>query len=128
MKRSVRIIGFGFLVWLIPFAVSFSIYPLKTSDRALFESIMPVAVTLAAMVFLIAYLKRMQRGFLAEGILLGAIWLGISLVLDLCLLMQGPMKMSFLDYLKDIGVAYLIIPEVCVGCGYLLERKKTPAR
>jgi hypothetical protein len=39
---------YGVLVWLIPFAVAFLIFPLRQSARPLFESIMPVALAAAA--------------------------------------------------------------------------------
>ena len=40
MNRVIKIVGFGFLMWLVPFIVSLIIYPLKTSFNPLFESIM----------------------------------------------------------------------------------------
>lgn len=126
MKNYIRITYFGVLLWLVPFAVSVLVFPLKKCDRALFESIMPVVLTLCTVISLIAYLKKMQRDFVKQGILLGVAWMAISVILDLCLFMQGPMKMSLVDYLKDIGLAYLIIPTVCLGCGYLLEKTRRP--
>ena len=38
---------------------------------------------------------------------------------------EGPMKMPFADYIKDIGLTYLIIPMVTLGFGYLLQQKTT---
>ena len=124
MKKYLKIGLFGFLVWLIPFAVSFLIFPLRTSNRALFESIMPVVITICVVLFSIIYLRRIETDFLKEGILLGVIWCAISLIIDLLLFMEGPMKMSFTDYLMDIGLTYLIIPIVSVGFGYLLEKQR----
>ncbi len=46
MKSLRRALVFGFLIWLLPFVVSILIFPLRTSHRALFESIMPVALNL----------------------------------------------------------------------------------
>jgi hypothetical protein len=37
--------------------------------------------------------------------------------------MEGPMKMSFADYMADIGLTYLIIPAVTFGLGYSLQKK-----
>jgi len=124
MKKYLKIGLFGFLVWLIPFAVSFLIFPLRTSNRALFESIMPVVITICVVLFSIIYLRRIETDFLKEGILLGVIWCAISLIIDLLLFMEGPMKMSFTDYLMDIGLTYLIILIVSVGFGYLLEKQR----
>jgi hypothetical protein len=53
MGSRARLIGYGFLVWLIPFAVAFIVFPTRVEWRELFESIM--AVTLAATVTVLAY-------------------------------------------------------------------------
>lgn len=37
--------------------------------------------------------------------------------------MQGPMKMSVLDYIKDIGLTYLIIPAITIGMGKIISGK-----
>lgn len=116
---------YGFLVWLIPFIVAFLIYPIRTSNRALFESIMPVVVTICVVFFSVFYFRKVKAGFFKEGILLGVIWFAISLVIDLIMFMpESLMKMSFADYMMDIGLTYLIIPAICIGFGYLLDRQK----
>jgi hypothetical protein len=82
-----------------------------------------VVVTASAVVFSILYLRNITGAFLRQGILAGLVWLVISLIIDLPLFSAGPMAMSLADYLKDIGVTYLIIPIVATGFGYLLQRK-----
>lgn len=125
MKNKYLRVGlFGFLTWLIPFAVAFAIFSIRESDRAFFETIMAVVVTVTAVVFSILYLKKRTTDFLKEGVLIGVVWLIINLVLDLLLFMEGPMKMAFSDYMKDIGLTYLIFPAVTVGFGYLLEKHR----
>jgi hypothetical protein len=42
----------------------------------------------------------------------GVVFLAVSLVIDLVLFSWGPMKMSLVEYAKDIGVTYLTIPIV----------------
>jgi len=124
MKSIKKALLYGFLVWLIPFIVSFLIFPLKSSNRALWESIMPVVITISAVPFLILYFSKLQAHFLKEAVLLGIIWLAISLILDLLLFMEGPMKMSFADYMMDIGLTYLMIPTISIGFGCLLEKRR----
>jgi len=36
---------------------------------------------------------------------------------------RGPMPMSFINYLKDIGFTYLLIPVITVGFGYVKNAK-----
>ncbi len=118
----------GFFVWLVPFVVSFLIFPLRTSQRPLFESVMPVVVTLCAVAFSVAFFSRSNENPLRQGMVLGVCWLLISIVLDLVLFMEGPMKMALPDYIMDIGVTYLIIPTVTIGVGYVLHaRSLSPA-
>lgn len=112
-----RALTFGFLVWLIAFIVAFLIFPLRESSRPLFESIMPVVVTAATVAFATLYFKRVRTGFVREGVLLGCLWFLISFVIDLPLMLTGPIGMSFTEYVADIGLTYLIIPAVTVGIG-----------
>lgn len=116
---------FGFLIWLIPFVVSFFIFPLRSSSRPLFESIMPVVLTSAVVLFTVRYLHKINREFVKEGIFIGIVWLVISLVIDLILFMpESPMQMTLSDYVMDIGITYLIILIIPVGSGYLMEKNR----
>ncbi len=101
---------YGFLVWLILFIVAFLISPIRTSNRALFESIMPVIVTMCVVLFSVSYFRKVKADFFKEGILLGIIWLAICLIIDLMMFMlKSPIKMTLLDYMMDIGLTYLTI-------------------
>ena len=118
MRSWGRAIGLGILVWLIPFVVAFLVFPLHESSRPFFESIMAVAVTGTAVVFGLLYLKRVDGGFVSEAIRLGILWLVIAIAIDAPLmLLGGPMKMGFGQYMADIGVTYLCIPAVTWGIG-----------
>lgn len=86
------------------------------SGDELFESIMPIAVVGATVIFAVRY-ARSESAFVGTGLLLGVIFLAVSAVLDLLLFTWGPMKMGFVDYLKDIGLTYLIMPIVTYGMG-----------
>lgn len=124
MKSIKLSVTYGFLVWMIPFVVAFLIFPLRASDRPFFESIMPVVVTIVTVVLGILYFKKVESNFLKEGILLGIIFFAISVVIDLLMFSKGPMAISFVNYVKDIGFTYLLIPTITIGFGYLLDKKK----
>ncbi|AEG19007.1 hypothetical protein [Methanobacterium paludis] len=121
MNKTTKILIFGFLLWLVPFLVSVVIYPLKTSENPLFESIMPVVITLTVVLISIKYFTNLSTDFLREGILTGMVWFLINIILDLSLFMWGPMQMSFENYMMDIGLTYLIIPTVTIGFGYIIQ-------
>jgi uncharacterized membrane protein YpjA len=124
MNKYLKIVLFGFLTWLIPFAVSFVVFPFKASNRGLFETVMAVTVTAVAVIFASLYLNKVPRGFTRAGVLIGVAWFFVNIVIDLLLFLPpSPMQMSFPDYMTDIGFTYLIYPIVSIGCGYLLDWK-----
>ena len=125
MNKYLRICLFGFLVWLIPFLVSLLIFSFHESNRPLFESIMPLALTITVVIFSVLYFKKLETNYLNEGILVGFVWLIINIIIDLIMFLpDSPMQMSFVDYMMDIGITYLIIPTIAIGIGHLLKNKK----
>jgi hypothetical protein len=122
MKSVKRAILFGFLLWLIPFVVSIPIFPLKEAQSPLFETIMAVTLTVCVVFFSLLYFRKMSSGFLLESVKLGIIWFVISIIIDLLMFMWGPMKMSFINYMLDIGFTYLIYPIVTIGFGLVLKK------
>lgn len=120
MNKNIKTIIYGFLVWLIPFAVSFIIFPLKESARPLFESIMPLTLSIVVLILAYYYLKNISSNFIKEGVLIGIVWYIINIAIDLFMFMPAsPMHMSFGDYMMDIGLTYLIIPAITIGMGYM---------
>jgi hypothetical protein len=122
-----RALAYGFLLWLVPFLVSILIFPLKKSGSPLFESIMPVTLTVCVVIVSIMYLRKVRTDFLLESVKLGVIWLLMSIIIDLGMFMWGPMKMSFVDYMCDIGLTYLVFPTVTIGYGCLLDIQRKAA-
>jgi hypothetical protein len=124
MKSYKLTLIYGFLIWIIVFAVAMAIFPIRNSNRALFESIMPVALTICVVIFGNLYFRKLETSFVKEGVTLGIVWLLINLIIDLALFMQGPMKMAFADYISDIGLTYLLIPAITIGFGYVRNLSK----
>jgi hypothetical protein len=122
MNKYLKIVLYGFLLWLVPFIVSFLIYPIKTAGSPLFESIMPLSISLTVVVLAILYLKNLEGDYFKEGVIIGVLWFIISIVIDLVLFLSpSAMQMSFTDYMMDIGITYLMIPFITVGMGFLAE-------
>src|SRR5581483_6704710 len=117
MRRVARELGFGFLAWLIPFAMSVCVYHLKQSRPPLFESIMGLTLVGATVVLGYLNLRRSSGGFVARGIAIGCLWMAMNWILDAAMFSQGPMKMSFTQYATEIGPVYLIIPVITTGLG-----------
>jgi len=127
MKSIKTVLIYGFMIWVIPFLVAMFIFSFRESNRALFESIMPVVLVSTVVGFAVKYFRSIEAEFLREGIFIGAIWLFVSLALDFPMFSAGPMKMDASGYLSDIGLTYLIIPIIVIGLGYLLEEKNKTA-
>ena len=106
---------YGFLIWLFVFGVAFVIFPLREMWRPLFESIMPVAIVLATTAFAHLYLKEIQDRVIREAVIVGFVWFLISLIVDIPLMMTGPMQMPLVEYMADIGVTYLMIPPIVIS-------------
>lgn len=124
MNKNLKIILYGFLVWLIPFAISFVVFPLKTSMRPLFESIMPLVLSMVVITLTYYYLKNLESDFVKEGLIIGISWYIINIILDLFLFMPAsPMQMSFADYMMDIGLTYVMIPVITLGMGFMAHNK-----
>lgn len=117
-------IVYGVAIWVGIFVVSMLAFPLHTNERPLFESIMPIASTIITVIFSILYFKKIEKDYIKIGTYLGVIWLMINIIIDLLMFMEGPMKMPFVDYIKDIGLTYLLIPVITIGFGYSLEKKE----
>jgi hypothetical protein len=126
MNRYLKIVIYGILVWLVPFVVSFIIYPLKTLVYPLFESILSVVIAVAAVFFSYYYLKNTSDNFVSEGVIIGISWLIICILMDLVMFLPAsPMQMSLTNYMASIGPKYLIITAFTIGMGYMALNKTT---
>ena len=126
MNKNLKIVIFGLMVWLVPFLVSFMVFPIKDSMRPLFESIMPLILTIVVVTLSFYYMKNLDANFVKEGILIGFAWYIINIAIDLVMFLpESPMHMGFADYMMDIGLTYVMIPVITIGMGFLLDAKSS---
>jgi hypothetical protein len=117
MKTAVKELAFAVAAWLIPFAASVAIFPLKKAHSPLFDSLMGVVLTTSTVVLGLLYLRRRASRPVAAGLRAGVLWMVANWLLDGLMFSGGPMKMTFTQYAGDIGAAYLMIPVVTTGLG-----------
>ena len=118
-----KAILFGVLIWFVAFLAAMVIFPLREASRPLFESIMPVVLAAATVLFAHRYFRRVHGGFRREGLLLGLVWLATNVAIDLPLmLMPSPMQMTLGEYLGDIGLTYLMFPIITTGIGFAVAQ------
>src|SRR5512136_869481 len=105
-KKYLKNVLYGFLAWLIPFLASLFFYSKEglTIDIFLFKSIMIVVGSISAAILLVLYFKEIRGAYLKEGIIVGVVWFGINILLDLLILI--PISgMSIADYFPRIGIS-----------------------
>ena len=84
---------------------------------------MPVVLGGTTAILAVSYMTRVKAGSLKEGVWIGGLWLAVNVLLDWPMFSAGPMKMDFGDYLKGIGLTYLLIPVITMALGTLVQRK-----
>jgi hypothetical protein len=119
MQSWKRAFIYGIIAWIVPFIAAFAIYGLHESNRPLFESIMAVVIAGTTALLAASYLKRVRRSILSESVMLGVLWMLLSIAIDLPLFSYGPMAESMAAYVSDIAVTYLMMPAIAAGMGYM---------
>jgi hypothetical protein len=122
MQRATKVVGFGFLAWLIPFAISVTLFPLKASAPGLFESCMAVVLAATTIGLLNAYACS-RRISVPEATMLGIAWLAANWICDLPIFLFGPMQRTLASYAMDIGVTYAMIPVITIGAACLVRMR-----
>ncbi len=120
MKRFFLIIFFGFLVWIVYFGASFFAEPLAGTNPGLFSALRFLFMLIPATFFLVIYFKKVLSGFAGEGLLIGLIWLGLSLLLD-WFFNSG--HGYFSNYFLSQGLIFFSIPIISSGFDLIVKRK-----
>jgi len=113
----------GFLSWLLPFFVSFLLFPLKRSNAPLFSTLM-VLFVLAVAGLMFYFYFRTRAVTVSEAVFVGLLWFVCNLALDYPLFSHGPMRMTVMAYYSEIGLAYLIFPLFGFGAARLACSQK----
>jgi phosphate/sulfate permease len=108
----------GFLSWMVPFIISFMVFPLKKANAPLFGTLMSLVVLLTAAALLNRYFRNRPVS-VSEAVRVGVLWLAINLLCDYPMFAYGPMKMTAWGYYSEIGLAYLAIPIFALGAARL---------
>lgn len=123
MNKYLKIGLFGLLTWLIPFVVGFLFYSPKGQlviNALVFKAIMIVVGSITGAVLLVVYFGKIDKNYLSEGIITGAAWFALNILLDLLILV--PMsKMVVGTYFAQIGGQYLTIPTISIAMGLVAK-------
>lgn len=119
-KKILEIIGFGFIVWLIPTIVTY--FASDTGSVQLYDFTASVAIGGSAVVLSYIYFKDITSHFVREGVILAIVWVLITIVLDVVLIYLGISKTSLIEYAVTIVPLYVIIPAITIGFGLYLDQ------
>jgi uncharacterized membrane protein YpjA len=123
MKKTGKILLFGFLIWLSIFILAMPIFVLYEEQRELFETLISVITTFVIALFTVLYFKKVDADFNKVGFQLGLSWMFVCLFIDIPMFSIGPLARPLWDYFKDIGFMYINIPIITLTVGSLLANK-----
>ena len=115
LNKIFKLIGFGFIIWLIPTLATLSVSYLGALNYFDVISSVSIAVTVIALTYL--YFKDINENFVREGIICGVVWLVISIILDIVLIFLGINKITIIEYVIDIAPIYIVIPAITIVLG-----------
>lgn len=115
-------IGYGCVVWVVPFIAAIPLLGLMETDPIFFKTLMIIIGGIIGAICVALYFNNIEKDFLKEGISLGAIWLVVNWLLDFGALLPLS-KMPVAQYFKEIGLRYLVMLAMTVPVGYILSKK-----
>jgi uncharacterized membrane protein YpjA len=115
-------IGYGIVLWAIPYVTSIPLLGLNQSDQLLFKTIMIVEGSIVGAILAAAYFMGVKRDFLRDGIVVGIVWIVVSWILDYggVVYLSG---MTLDRYFMEIGLRYIAMAAPTVAIGYVLEKR-----
>src|SRR5579863_3911654 len=79
----------GFMSWLIPFVLSFMLYPIKAFNSPLYNNILSLIGLATGALLLNVYFKA-RPVVMRESLALACLWIGMNLMLDQPFFLYGP--------------------------------------
>ena len=114
-------IGYGLILWVIPYVTAIPLLSLMKSDLIFFKTIMMLEGALVGAVLTVRYFLEVKGGFLREGFSLAAIWILVGWLMDFVALLPFA-ELTLSRYFLEIGLRYLAILAPTVAVGFVLER------
>jgi uncharacterized membrane protein YpjA len=115
-------IGYGLILWVIPYVTAIPLLGLMKSDLILFKTIMIVEGALVGAALTVLYFLTVNGDFMMEGITVATIWIAVNWLMDFVALLPFT-DLSVTRYFLEIGLRYLAIVAPTAAVGYVLERR-----
>jgi len=126
MKSMIRRLGYGFIVWAVPYATSLTMLPLIQRDPIFFGTIMIVEGSIVGTALAIAYFQHAGHTDAREGLVLGAVWMIENWLLDFAGVV--PFTHTTLPrYFMEIGLRYVPMIAITAAIGYAWRKQAAHA-
>lgn len=123
MKAFIRRLGYGMIVWAVPYATSLTMLPLIQRDTAFFGTIMIVEGSIVGTILTVAYFQHAAEPGVREGLLLGTTWLIENWLLDFVGVMPFT-HTSIARYFVEIGLRYVPMIAFATAIGYAWRQRR----
>lgn len=117
-----RRIGYGVILWAIPYVTAIPLLALRQTDPIFFKTIMVVEGALLGGILSAVYFLGVRDGFLREGVITSVVWMFVNWGLDLAALVPFTGH-TVPRYFIEIGARYLAMAAPLVAIGYVLEQR-----
>jgi hypothetical protein len=115
-------IGYGLILWVIPYVTAIPLLSLRQTDPVFFKTIMVVEGALVGGILSALYFQRVRGGFLREGVITSVVWMLVNWGLDLVALLPFTGH-TIPRYFIEIGGLYVAMAAPLVAIGYVLEQR-----
>lgn len=122
MHTTIRRIGLGIILWVIPYVSAIPLLGLSESNPVQFHMIVGGVATLVASILIVYHFSSITGNYLKEAFLLAATWLIVNWLLDFVALLPFTGQ-SIPEYFVDMGLGYTMMMLPIIVVGYLLEKK-----
>jgi hypothetical protein len=126
MNKILKITGFGFIVWLIPTIITLLVSYLEF--MSFFDVVSALAIAITVIVFTYLYFRDINVDLVKEGVIIGIVWLIMSLILDIVLIYLGITKLSLMEYAIYVAPLYVIVPAITIGFGLYKDQMMSKDR
>lgn len=126
MKTLIRQLGYGIIVWAVPYATSLALIPLIQRDPTFFGTIMIVEGSIVGTMLAVAYFQHAPRADAVHGVMLGSVWMIENWLLDFVGVV--PFTHTTIErYFLDIGLRYVPMVAIAAAIGYAWRKRAVAA-
>jgi uncharacterized membrane protein YpjA len=122
----IRRLGYGLIVWMVPYATSLTLLPMIQRDPIFFGTIMIVEGSILGAVLAVAYFQHIEHPDAHEGFAVGTVWMIESWLLDFVGVVPFT-QTTIARYFMEIGLRYVPMIAITAAIGYAWRRQAAHA-